>query len=736
MDSAVSALDSRVSIPILLSYRKALFVMAGDRTGKLKVLCELVSELYPGTGCIAYLYDAAEQAFDPLGRVAVGEKENQPVGFIPRDEGWGAQCIREQRVIEAENATSPLNPFIIDPALVWRRVFPISSFSYPLGVLYLDAWTENAAVDLTAVEYLIALCADSLLSEDRGIWDESGANESKAAIRRLRLASSNIASGSNLEEICSTVLENALLLTKAEYGILRLLDDDGRNLIPVAMSGTEKNRLAMEKIPLDGKSISAWVAAHGETLYVGDLSLDPWRSRYVPLSTGIEMRSELVVPLFGYSGKLEGVINLESQQKDAFDHEDSNLLQSLAMNAIGSIQETRLTDAILRINAMVAQQDLEVVTTEIFASICELTGAARCSLWKYGPEGARLVLADDEAEPSAVYKGHLIGDSTRENGTNNWVDGDLLNIFRSQPDVPAEATDCWTSLVGKGGGAELSQILCVYWLKQGGSLRPNNPWNRKILDILAGMLHIAILNHQRRHMLDEARARQASAELFAVIGDVSSNILHQVNNRIGIIPARIQAIQSRYKNLIAEHEDLNTRLGAISQNAVEALAVVRSNLDQLRSTKLEPVPVLAAIQSAWDQSQMPSGIELELIRVDLLPPLEGSKITLALIFQNLFENAARAMGGKGRIAVRGRLAGNMAVFDVIDDGPGVPAAKRNQLFDFNPQSDRQSANIGFGLWWVRTQLSRNGGSIRYVDRYRGACFRLEIPIAQVGGEIK
>lgn len=79
----------------------------------------------------------------------------------------------------------------------------------------------------------------------------------------------------------------------------------------------------IDKVRL-GEGITGWVALHGESLLVKDVSKD---SRYVE---GLEgMRSELAVPV-KVKGKVYAVLNLESEVEEAFTEEDRWLLEAVS----------------------------------------------------------------------------------------------------------------------------------------------------------------------------------------------------------------------------------------------------------------------------------------------------------------------------------------------------------------------------------------------------------------------
>jgi signal transduction histidine kinase len=89
------------------------------------------------------------------------------------------------------------------------------------------------------------------------------------------------------------------------------------------------------KVGLEG--FSGWVAATGESLLTADVSLEP---RYVWMQ-GSQTRSELTVPI-SVKGKIIGVLDIQSDQLDNFNHTDLELMRSLANQAGVAIENARL----------------------------------------------------------------------------------------------------------------------------------------------------------------------------------------------------------------------------------------------------------------------------------------------------------------------------------------------------------------------------------------------------------
>lgn len=77
------------------------------------------------------------------------------------------------------------------------------------------------------------------------------------------------------------------------------------------------------KIPL-GKGICGAAAAQKETILVSDVNADP---RY--LACSLETKSEIVVPIIN-NGKVYGEIDIDSDEPNAFDIEDKELLEAVS----------------------------------------------------------------------------------------------------------------------------------------------------------------------------------------------------------------------------------------------------------------------------------------------------------------------------------------------------------------------------------------------------------------------
>jgi signal transduction histidine kinase len=64
----------------------------------------------------------------------------------------------------------------------------------------------------------------------------------------------------------------------------------------------------------------------------------------------------------------------------------------------------------------------------------------------------------------------------------------------------------------------------------------------------------------------------------------------------------------------------------------------------------------------------------------------------------------------------------------IDSGPGIAPELHAQIFELNFSRAAHPGKLGFGLWWVKTLMTRLGGSVTVEsDGRQGTTFRLRLP---------
>ncbi len=105
--------------------------------------------------------------------------------------------------------------------------------------------------------------------------------------------------------------------------------------------------------------------------------------------------------------------------------------------------------------------------------------------------------------------------------------------------------------------------------------------------------------------------------------------------------------------------------------------------------------------------------------------LDVDKLRRAI--ENIGANARDAMKGAGVLRFGARLRDGTLILDLTDEGPGVPPAIRETVFDpFVTQGKK--GGTGLGLAVARRFVQDHGGSIELLPDGPGARFRIRLPL--------
>jgi signal transduction histidine kinase len=128
-----------------------------------------------------------------------------------------------------------------------------------------------------------------------------------------------------------------------------------------------------------------------------------------------------------------------------------------------------------------------------------------------------------------------------------------------------------------------------------------------------------------------------------------------------------------------------------------------------------------------------SGIRVEQRAVSAAP-MRGSPEDLRRMVRNLLDNAVRHARGVVRVSLS--ETGGTVVLVVEDDGPGVPAAESERVFErfvrLEPARGHDAGGTGLGLAIVRAVAQRHHGTVALEPGERGARFVVRLPAAAQG----
>lgn len=702
-------------------------------------IVESATRVVPGASAVIYTFDGTQRTFDPASRVSAGEWVAPVPGDEPRPDGMAMRAISQRhRVLSYEERDLTIHPIKAEAGAKTVACFPLIVAEQTVGVLYVYLHEDRpfSQLELLMVENFVNQAAMAIYQTNQLSKVQRDLRRREEEISRMRRAGLLISSRLKLEETLEAILQMALEVTNARYGIFRLTDKSGQNLITSTVAGEHLAKPMIETLPVDSHSIMGWVALHCQAVCIPDLLVAPWVDIYYRLDAGLEMRSELAVPLIGASGRLEGVLNLESPEVGAFSEQDSHLLQALATQAVIAIQEARLLDALQEVAQLVLVQPCQRVLKRSVELACDLLDAAASAIWTLDED--RLVLQeaspDYPREQRIPLHGSLTGEAVLKRSPVTAEDV-RTDIRFSQPEL-ARIHEWRRALIVPLLASDENEPLgafSVYSIEDGSGRFAESDWDKKVLTCLAYYAVLAIQNAARQEALRLAQDQSAVAETFAAVGDLAANLLHNLNNKVGTIPVRIQGIRDKSRPALQSDLYLAMNLAEIERSAGEAMETVRANLAYLNPIHLVPVNVVASVYNALSAANLPAGVRVQTEALNDLPPVRAGERNLGMVFTNLFENAATAMQGEGLLSVRGAARKGWVEIAVTDSGPGIPPELHNRIFEFQ-YSGRPTAHpgaLGFGLWWVKTVMARLGGSVTVEsDGRHGTTFRLRLPSAE------
>jgi signal transduction histidine kinase len=115
------------------------------------------------------------------------------------------------------------------------------------------------------------------------------------------------------------------------------------------------------------------------------------------------------------------------------------------------------------------------------------------------------------------------------------------------------------------------------------------------------------------------------------------------------------------------------------------------------------------------------------------PSVLGNPVRLRQLVGNLVGNAIKYTQANGKIIVRGNVQNGQYVFQVSDNGPGIPPAEQPYIFDKFYRASNISSEIpgtGLGLAIVKSIVENHHGRI-WVDSTLGygTIFTVVLPVS-------
>ncbi|GGY48485.1 sensor histidine kinase [Pseudoduganella albidiflava] len=310
--------------------------------------------------------------------------------------------------------------------------------------------------------------------------------------------------------------------------------------------------------------------------------------------------------------------------------------------------------------------------------------------------------------------------------------------------VPADRMNIFVTLNSKGFYLlplliSIPFLALPAWLSIRVALRP---WNAVAREVGSrGPRDLAPLSFRPRHrelraMVDNIdalmrRLHDASTRERAFIADAAHELRTPLAAmRVNVEALQGQAVEPRQRELLAGIVSGVTRAGRL---VGQMLNLMRS--DAAGTGHTEKVALDALLQDRMAALSCLADARYVELDLEAEPGLavDGCRETLTSLIDNLVDNAIKYSPQGGTVEVRLRRDGECAMLTVCDEGPGIPLALRERVFDrFYRDPAQTQSGSGLGLAIAQAAVVRHEGRIVLEGRDAGSGLRARVRLPLAG----
>lgn len=203
------------------------------------------------------------------------------------------------------------------------------------------------------------------------------------------------------------------------------------------------------------------------------------------------------------------------------------------------------------------------------------------------------------------------------------------------------------------------------------------------------------------------RTQSFKKEKLTVIGQLSSNIAHDIRNPLGTIKNAGVVIDKENKDqnsiISRELKRINISVRRISHQVEEVLNYVRTT-----PIILKPNSINQTLQEAIDELHIPSNISIDIPKKDVTINVDHEKILI--VFVNIILNAVQSIGeNKGHIIIRNNESASNITLEFENSGPNIPSKNLKQIFE--ALTTTKLEGTGLGLSSCKNIIEQHKGEI-------------------------
>jgi nitrogen fixation/metabolism regulation signal transduction histidine kinase len=248
-------------------------------------------------------------------------------------------------------------------------------------------------------------------------------------------------------------------------------------------------------------------------------------------------------------------------------------------------------------------------------------------------------------------------------------------------------------------------------------------------------------------MVRDMRESRDRIEYLSRIGawqEFARRLAHEIKNPLTPIQLAVQELHRSYKGDDARFRRTLEDARAIVEEEIATLRRLVSEFTEfarLPEAHLSPADLGVFVRDAvdapfrGDEQVEGTGPAVEVtaeVATGALP-VSIDAMLLKRCLDNLVRNGVQAVrstdNAEGKVIVAAHATDGRAILEVRDNGPGVPVAARDRIFD--PYYTTKAEGTGLGLAIVKKIVLEHGGEITYrAAPEGGACFAISLPFAR------
>jgi two-component system sensor histidine kinase KdpD len=275
-----------------------------------------------------------------------------------------------------------------------------------------------------------------------------------------------------------------------------------------------------------------------------------------------------------------------------------------------------------------------------------------------------------------------------------------------------------------------SGIVCL----GGGILGPEE---RKFADGLCEQSALAV---ERILLVENLKTAQLAAQTEQLRAALLSSVSHDLRTPLASIIGSVSSVLE-YRDILKkedQHDLLQTvldesqRLNRYIQNLLDMTRFGQQQIE-LKREWADLNDLVSAACERFGRTLRQFDVDVEISSEVALICVHGALIEQALV--NIVDNALDFSEPGGAIKIRAFLEEDATIIDVIDEGPGIPEAEREKVFEMfymAQQPDDRRHGVGLGLAICRSIIEAHGGTIDALSgpNRRGTCVRIRLPVAE------